>query len=302
MALKLTILGSNSAIPTASRFPTSQLVDVNQSYYLVDCGEGAQMQLRKYRIKMQRIKAIFISHMHGDHYFGLIGLLNTMHLLGRETELTVYGPDSLEPIMRSMLNEAETKLRYSLTFVSITGKTGEIYEDNTVSVKTFPLNHRIPCNGFRFDELPKKRRIKKSVIDLYHVPVEQMPKLKDGSDLVLENGEVIPNEKLTEPPKKSFSFAFCSDTCYDERIIPYIQHVDLLYHEATFLNDMKPRAKQTFHSTAEEAAIIAQKAETKRLLIGHFSARYTDLEGHLIESRAVFKNTDLAIEGEVFSA
>lgn len=302
MALSLTILGANSAIPTATRFPTSQLLDIYQSLYLIDCGEGAQIQLRRNKVKMQRIGCIFISHLHGDHYFGLIGLLNTMHLLGRQLPLRLYCPAQLQEIIELQLKVADAHLSYKLIFVPISyGKTEVIHEDKFVKVSTIPLDHRIPCNGFLFEETVKNRKISKDIIRDLGIPISKIAGIKRGDDFIGEDGHVYKNERITTAPKKSCRFAYCSDTKYNERILPLIKGVDLLYHEATFLEDMQERAKKTFHSTAKEAAQIANKAEVGKLLIGHYSARYNDFEGHLNEAKHVFNNTELALEGIKFT-
>ena len=301
MGFSLTILGANSAIPTASRYPTAQLLDVYQSFYLIDCGEGTQMQLRRNKIKLQRIGCIFISHLHGDHYFGLVGLLNTMQLLGRQKPLKLYGPPALMDIIQIQLDQADTKFGYELDFVPLKyGKSYLIHEDQFVKVYTIPLNHRIQCNGFLFEETPKNRKITKETIRRLEIPLSQIAGIKRGDDFVAEDGTVYKNREITEKPKRSCKYAFCSDTKYDESIIPLIRDVDILYHEATFLEDMKERAAKTYHSTAKQAATIAKKAEVFELLIGHFSARYNTIDAHLDEAREVFSNTKLAVEGKVF--
>ena len=301
MGFSLTILGANSAIPTASRYPTAQLLDVYQSFYLIDCGEGTQMQLRRNKIKLQRIGCIFISHLHGDHYFGLVGLLNTMQLLGRQKPLKLYGPPPLKDIIQLQLDEAGTNFTYELEFIPLSyGKSELIHEDKFVKVYTIPLNHRIPCNGFLFEETKKNRKISKETIRDLEIPLSEIPAIKRGADYIDKDGVVYPNKSITDKPKRSCKYAFCSDTKYDESIIPLIRDVDILYHEATFLEDMKERAKKTFHSTAKEAATIAKKAEVFELLIGHFSARYNTIDQHLEEARTVFPNSKLAIEGKVF--
>ncbi len=301
MGLSVTILGANSAIPTATRYPTAQVVDINQSRYLVDCGEGAQMQLRRNKIKLQRIKAIFISHLHGDHYFGLIGLINTMHMLGRNIPLDIFGPPELLDVLNLQLDLADTKLSYPWTFHPLDfGESKLIYDDDGVEVHTIPLDHGIPCNGFLFKEKKRKRKLIRERIGELNIPLEQIPKIKDGADFVDEKGEVYPNSALTTPPKRSYSYAYCSDTQYNERILPIIDRVDLLYHEATFLEDRKERAKHTKHSTAKDAATIAKKAQVGSLIIGHYSARYFDFQDHLDEAKEVFEHTYLAREGMTF--
>ena len=301
MGLSVTILGANSAIPTATRYPTAQVVDINQSRYLVDCGEGAQMQLRRNRIKLQRIKAIFISHLHGDHYFGLIGLINTMHMLGRNIPLHIYGPPQLLDVLNLQLDLADTKLSYPWKFHALTFDESKlIYNDVGVEVHTIPLDHGIECSGFLFKEKPRKRKIIRELIGELNIPLEQIPKIKAGADFIHESGEVYPNDKVTVPPKPSYSYAYCSDTQYNERIIPIIKEVDLLYHEATFLEDRRERAQHTKHSTAKDAATIAKKANVGNLIIGHYSARYFDFQDHLDEAKTVFEQTYLAREGMVF--
>ena len=300
MGLTVTILGANSAVPTATRFPTAQVVDINQSRYLVDCGEGTQMQLRRHRIKLQRIKAIFISHLHGDHYFGLIGLINTMHMLGRNIPLHIFGPPALLDVLNLQLDLADTRLSYEWHFHALDfGESKLIYDDEGVEVRTIPLDHGIDCNGFLFSEKPRKRKLLRDKIAALGIPLEQIPKIKSGADFVREDGTVITNEEITKAPKKSYSYAFCSDTAYSEAIVPVIKGVDLLYHEATFLEDRRERANQTKHSTAKDAANIAKKAEVGELVIGHYSARYFDYTDHLNEAKSVFENTRLGREGTV---
>lgn len=302
MGLSLTILGANSAIPTATRFPTSQLLQMGASYYLIDCGEGTQIQLRRNRIRLQRISAIFISHLHGDHYFGLVGLLNTFHLLGRRKELHVFGPPGLKDILDLQMQYSKTKLCYTLHFTTLEmGESKEIYSDKAASMRTIPMNHSIPCNGFLFREHPKKRKIIKEKTESLNVPISELPNLKDGKDYVDEKGVVHANTELTLDPNKSYSYAYCSDTAYDERVVPHISGVDVLYHEATFLTEMENRAETTYHATARQAATIAKMAGAGQLILGHYSARYNDFEGHKEEAQAVFENTDLAVEGKVFA-
>ena len=302
MTFQLTILGCNSAIPTINRKPTAQLLNVAERFFLIDCGEGTQLQLRKYKIKMQNIHHIFISHLHGDHYFGLIGFISTMHLLGREKELHIYAPSKLKEIIYIQLEASGTELRFPLFFHEFGFYESEhLLESSDLNVFTIPLKHSIPCCGFLFKEKPKKRRIIKDKIDQYHIPVDQLSSIKDGEDYILNDGRVIPNVELTSEPQISRSFAFCSDTAYCESIISQIRGVDMLYHEATYLDELKDRAHKTMHSTAKEAAIIAKKSKVKKLIIGHYSQRYFDLNPLLKEAQSVFKDSFLAIEGEKFS-
>lgn len=301
MAIKVTILGANSAIPTASRFPSAQIIECNSSIYLMDCGEGTQIQLRKNKIKIQRIKAIFISHMHGDHYFGLAGLLNTMHLLGRNKPLLVYGPPELKQIIELQIDIAETKFNYKWEFRAVDSyNPSVVYEDTQLSVKTITLYHRIPCAGFIFRENDRKRKVKKELAEMHKVPLVFYPNLKMGEDFVNSEGDIIPNSLLTENPLKAVSYAYCSDTKFDERVAEAIKNVTAVYHEATFTSEMQERAQQTYHSTAKEAATIALLANAKLLIIGHYSARYFHFNDHEMEARAVFENTELAIEGRSF--
>ncbi|MES2139810.1 MAG: ribonuclease Z [Bacteroidota bacterium] len=296
---ELTILGCSSATPTSTRNPTAQLLNIAERFFLIDCGEATQIQLRKFKLKFQRINHIFISHLHGDHYLGLIGLLSSMHLLGRTVELHLYCPPELEEIIEVQFKHSQTYLRFKIIYHHHKFIANDlIFEDNKVEVRTILLNHRIPCCGFLFIEKPLLANISKEVLQKYHIPVEQILAIKGGADFITTEGELIPNSKLVSNKLKPRSYAYCSDTCYDERIIEVIKGVDLLYHEATFLNDMLPRAKETFHSTALQAATIAQKAEVHQLMIGHYSARYRDLQPLLDEAQTVFSNTILSIEGK----
>ncbi len=299
MPFKLTILGCNSAIPTIERKPTAQLLNVAERFFLIDCGEGTQLQLKKYKIRMQHIHHIFISHLHGDHYFGLIGLISSMHLLGREKELHIYSPPELKEIIYLQLAASKTELKYPLFFHSFGFDEPQlIMENSKLSVETIPLNHSLQCCGFLFKESPQLRRMKKHLIEQYNIPLSKIQEIKEGADYVLETGEVISHLELTRPVQKSRTFAFCSDTSYHEQIISQIKGVDLLYHEATFLHELKERAEQTKHSTAKEAGMIAKQAEVGELVIGHYSQRYFDLNPLLEEAQSVFPHTTLAVEGE----
>lgn len=300
-----TILGSNSALPAFGRNPTAQLLNVNNHYYLIDCGEGTQMQLRRFGIKMQRIKVVFISHLHGDHYFGLIGLLNSMHLLGRTQSITIVGPKDLKQILDLQMDVAHGKLQFEIKyvftdFIEKEKQLHPVYSDNEITVCAFPLKHRILCSGFLFTEQEKDLHFKAEMIQKFDIPVHKIPEIKKGADLVLEDGTVIPNSQLTYPPQPPRSYAFCTDTAPQDYLKKLLHKVDLLYHESTFTEEHADRAKKTFHSTASQAAEIANGAEVGKLLLGHYSARYKDLEEVLHEAQAIFKESLLTIEGEEY--
>ena len=297
--MKLTILGCHSASPRYNSNPTAQVLEIRGNLFLIDCGEGTQLQLRKYKFKMQSIQHIFISHLHGDHYFGLIGLISTMHLLGREKELHIYAPPELKDIIYMQLGASNTELRYPLFFHSFGFESSQVLlENSSITVSTIPLNHSIPCCGFLFKEAQQDRRMRREKLEEYNIPNYSVPKIKAGGDFLMEDGTIIPHLELTRSAQKARSFAFCSDTSYHEPIIDQISGVDILYHEATFLNDLKERALQTKHSTAKEAGTIALKANVGKLIIGHYSQRYHDLDPLLEEAQAVFEKSFLAIEGE----
>jgi ribonuclease Z len=301
MKFELTILGCNSAIPTSNRFPTAQVLNILEHFFLIDCGEGAQMQLRKYRVKIQKIEHIFISHLHGDHYFGLIGLLSTMHLLGRKEAIHIYANADLEKILELQLKVSDTRLNYQIIFHPLQYNHSEVILDTVhFSVETILLNHRIPCCGFLFKEKELLRSLRKDKLKEFDVPVAAMQSLREGKDFVTESGEIIPNAEITVKPPVPRTYAYCSDTAYNERIIEQIRGVDLLYHEATFAQDKIDRAKETFHSTALQAATIAYKAEVKKLIIGHYSARYLDISPLVNEAKSVFPETIAGEEGLVY--
>ena len=301
MIFEVSILGSSSATPIYQRHPTAQVLNIHERLYLVDCGEGTLIQMNRYKIKFHRINHIFISHLHGDHYLGLVGLLSTMHLQGRVSELHIYCHEHLKEIVDIQLKYSETTLRYPLHFHFHNPLQPElIFEDENIEIRTIILNHRIPCTGFLFSEKPGLRKLIKEKLHEYQIPVEVYQDLKNGNDFITADGNKISNSELTADPRLSRTYAFCSDTSYDERIIPYIKNINLLYHEATFLSDKAVRAKETFHSTSAQAALIAKKANVKRLIIGHFSARYKNLYPLLEEAREVFTETTLAIEGDTF--
>ncbi len=298
MTFTLKILGSNSATPAFGRHPTSQLLTVGQEFFLIDCGEGAQMQLLAYKQKAVRIRHIFISHLHGDHYFGLAGLLSSLHLNGRTEDLRLYGPPGLSEILITQFKYSDTRLQYRLHFRELAQVREPILETDQLTVETIPLNHRIQCTGFLFREKTGKRRINKQTLppNLSH---HQLRRLKEGKDLYDAAENLIhTNEQLTLPPRAPRSYAYCSDTGYFENMVEQISGVDLLYHESTFLDDQRERATETFHSTAKQAAAIAKLASVGKLILGHYSSRYRDLSPFLEEAKTVFENTVLSIEGE----
>jgi len=300
MPFKLTILGCNSAVPTVERHPTAQLLNANERFFLIDCGEGTQVRLKEYQLNFQRINHIFISHLHGDHYFGLIGLLSSMHLLGRNKDLHIYAHQELKAIIDLQLSASNTELNYPLFFHPIPEANEQVlYEDEKISICNVILHHTIKCSGFIFREKKSKRKIIKEKIEEYNIPFDKYNGIKEGADWIADTGEIIKNNEMTIKNTLAHSFAFCTDTIYNEALIEKIKEIDLLYHEATFKKDSAVRAKQTGHSTTYEAASIAKNSSVKNLLIGHFSQRYKNVDELLIEAKDTFKNTYLAESGLV---
>ncbi|HEY4656810.1 MAG TPA: ribonuclease Z [Cyclobacteriaceae bacterium] len=301
MSFKLTILGSSGAVPAYGRFPSAQFLEIQNRQFLVDCGEGAQMQMMRYQINFHRIDHIFISHLHGDHYLGLIGLIFTMQLQHRTNELHLYSHDGLDEILTTQFRRSQFMPTYDIHFHLLPkNENALIYEDDALTVTTIPLIHAIPCSGFLFREKPKPRRIDKRVLPP-GLQVQQLAALKAGNDVVDGKGNLLyRNSDLTLESKHARSYAYCSDTAYTETLLPYIKNADLLYHEATFMFDEESKARETLHSTANDAALIARSAGVRRLLVGHFSARYKDLDPLLREARKVFPGTEVAVEGETY--
>tara|TARA_B100001245_G_C22858757_1_gene412854 strand:- start:159 stop:1076 length:918 start_codon:yes stop_codon:yes gene_type:complete len=301
LAIELQILGSNSAAFAHNRHHTSQLLRVQDKYFLIDCGEGTQLLIKKYKIKLSRINEILISHLHGDHYYGLMGLISTLHLYGRQSDLFIYGPPGLREIITLQLKYSQTRLSYDIKFKEWTPEVPEvIYEDCKLTITTIPLEHRIPCSGFIFQEKTKKRGINKNKLPQKLTPV-QATMLRNGEDLYTESGDLyIKNSEVTFPPKEPYSYAYCSDTKLIPALVDRLKDVDLVYHESTFMDDMKERAESTYHTTAKQAAQLAKDANVKRLLLGHFSTRYKDLNPLLAEARTIFKESYLAEEGKKF--
>ncbi|MBO4589445.1 MAG: ribonuclease Z [Bacteroidaceae bacterium] len=294
------ILGCGSALPTTRHASSSQLVRLRDKMFMIDCGEGTQLQMRRYRQGFSRLGHIFISHLHGDHCFGLIGLISTLGMLGRGSAATlhIHSFPELETLLRPQIDYFCRDMAYEVVFHPFQPDTADIiYEDRSLTVQTIPLNHRIACSGFLFREKPSPRHILREMIDHYHIPISQINCIRNGADFTLEDGSVIPNDWLTAAPAPPRSYAYCCDTAPKSEIIPIIKGVDVLYHDATFATEDLARAKQTFHSTSAGAASIAAKAEVKRLVLGHFSARYEDEELLLREAREVFPSTELAEEG-----
>ena len=298
MSFEITILGCGSASPTSYRNPSAQIVQIQDRTILVDCGEGTQMQLRKNKIRMQKINYILISHLHGDHYFGLIGLLSTFQLLGRTKELHVFAADSLKEIIYTQLKASKTYLKYPLHFHTLNYSEKELlFSDKKIEVFSFPMRHSIPVCGFLIQEKPHPRKINRKAIDAFEVPTYQINTIKEGANFIAEDGKEIPNSKLTFDPSPAFSYGYCSDTSYYPEICKHIKDCSLVYHEATFGKELAKLAKQTQHSTTDQAALIAKQANVGGLIIGHYSARYTDLQVLLNESKEIFENTILAKDG-----
>ncbi len=294
---ELHILGCGSALPTTRHFATSQVVNVRDKLYMIDCGEAAQMQFRKSHLKFSRLNHIFISHLHGDHYFGIMGLISTMGLLGRTADIHIYSPFGLQELLQAQLDSFYNKLAFNVVFhVFDTKETALIFEDRSITVTTIPLKHRVPCCGFLFSEKPRPNHIIREMIDFYQVPIHEMNRIKNGADYIMPDGTIVPNTKLTKPSDPPRRYAYCSDTMYNEKIIPLIEGVDLLFHEATFAQTEEKRSKETMHSTAFEAATIAAKANVKKLMIGHFSARYENEMVLWEEAQNVYPDTILAKE------
>lgn len=299
-AFEIHILGCGSALPTTRHNASSQVIRIGNKQFMIDCGEGTQLQLRRNHIHFSFINHIFISHLHGDHSFGLIGLISTFGLLGRTAPLHIYADAMLEKVMKPQLDFYCRDIKYPLFFHSIdASKHSVIYEDNTITVETLPLNHRMPCCGFLFREKPKRRHLIGDVANFYNIPIYQRQSIKDGADYTTPDGTVIPNSKLTREADPSRSYAYCSDTRPCPQICGYLKDVDLLYHEATFAESEKERAKVTHHSTAKEAAEIALTAGVKRLLLGHYSSRYDDEKQLQSEASEIFPVTECANEGMV---
>lgn len=299
--MKLIILGCHSATPRVNTNHTSQVLDIKNHIFLIDCGEGTQVQLRKNKIKFNRIKHIFISHLHGDHYFGLAGLISTFRLLTREADLHIYGPKGLKEVITLQMKLSGSWTNYKLIFHELISKESKlIYEDDKVEVHTIPLDHRIYTNGFLFKEKHSERKLNIGAVEDAKIDVAYYRKLKQGFDVKNSEGMLIKNQDVTHYGPKLKSYAFCSDTAYNESIIPIIKGVDVLYHESTFLEKHSKLALSTKHSTAKQAASIAKQAKVGKLILGHFSTRYDDLDMFKNEAHAIFKNAELANEGKTF--
>lgn len=299
--MKLTILGCYAATPRTLTNPTSQVLEIRNQMFLIDCGEGTQVQLRKHKIKFSKINHIFISHLHGDHFFGLPGLISTFRLLGRDKELHVYGPKGIKEAITLLLKLGDSWTNYPLYFHELTSKSSEIiYENDKLSVKTIPLSHRVYTNGFLFKEKLGERKLNIDSVSEYGINKAYFQNIKNGKDVVLDNGETIANSLLSFDPPRTKSYAFCSDTAYKPDIIPIISGVDLLYHEATFLESEVHLAEKTKHATAKQAALIAKDANIGTLVLGHYSTRYKSISLFKEEANDVFENVELADDGKTF--
>jgi ribonuclease Z len=299
--MKLTILGCYAATPRTLTNPSSQVLEIKNRMFLIDCGEGTQVQLRKNKIKFSRIGHIFISHLHGDHFFGLPGLISTFRLLGREKEIHIYGPKGIKEAITLLLKLGDSWTNFPLLFHELVSKKQElIYEDDKVTVETLPLDHRVYTNGFLFREKMAERKLNIEAVAEFKIDKAYFRNIKKGKDITLNDGRVVPNAQLTFDPPKPKSYAYCSDTAYDPRLVPLIQNVDLLYHEATFLDSEMHLSVKTKHATAKEAAAIAKAAKVGKLILGHYSTRYKAIEQFKKEAEKIFPKVDLADDGKVF--
>jgi ribonuclease Z len=294
--LSVTILGNNSAVPAYDRHPTCQVVSNNYYTFLVDCGEGAQIQMMKYKIRRSRISHIFISHLHGDHFFGLAGLITSFGLLGRTQDLHVFAPGPLREIIEMQLQAGDAVLPYPLFFHKI-NNAGVLLNDDKMKVECFKTTHRIECYGFKFTEKKKPRRLHEQKAREYGIPAAFYNRLCEGEDYTSQQGAIIKNEWVTEPAPPGKVYAYCGDTKYDEKLVKYIKQADLIYHETTYLDNQREKAESRFHSTSKQAAALALKAAAGKLLIGHFSSRYETLDEFETEAREVFPNSHIAVEG-----
>ena len=298
---KIHILGCGSALPTLKHNASSQLIEMRGKCFMVDCGEGAQMQFRRSHIHFSKLNAIFISHMHGDHCFGLMGLLSTLGMLGRTSKLRIYAPKDYEPLFRQQVEFFMQTMEYEMEMIPVdTEKQQVIYEDHSLTVETVPLQHRVPCCGFIFREKPTLPHIRRDMIDYYGIPVSQINNIKNGADWTNEDGDMIPNARLVQPADPPRSYAYCSDTRFVPGLKEKVKGVTVLYHESTYTAEQEDRAKIYYHSTARQAATIAAGAGVGTLLLGHYSARYNDEQVLLEEAKAVFSNSVLSQEGMVF--
>ncbi|MFV8372127.1 ribonuclease Z [Flavobacterium sp. LB2P74] len=299
--MKLTILGCYAATPRTFTNPTSQILEIKNRIFLIDCAEGTQVQLRKNKIRFSKINHIFISHLHGDHFFGLIGLVSTFTLLNRTTDLHIYGPKGIQEIIKLQLRLSNSWTNYGLFFHELESNDSEvIFEDEKVLVKTIPLKHRVYTNGFLFQEKAAQRKLNLDAVQNYEIDTCYYQNIKNGKDIILEDGRIIENDKLTFDPNPAKNYAFCSDTAYNEAIIPIIENIDVLYHESTFLQSEENLAKKTLHSTAKDAATIALKANAKQLILGHYSTRYENIELFKEEAATIFPEVLLADDGKSF--
>ena len=296
----ITILGNNSAVPAFNRHPTSQVVTMEGHNFLVDCGEGTQIQMINYKIRRSKISHIFISHLHGDHYYGLIGLINSFGLLSHRQDLHVFGPSPLQQIIEMQLAVSHTELPFTLHFHTISNE-GILVEEEKFIVKSFRTNHRIECYGFLFQEKKKQRKIDPEKAKHYEIPASFYDRLQDGEDYMQKDGTIIQNHLVTEPGIKPRSYAYCADTKYDETMIPHLQGANMIYHETTYLDNLREKADIRFHSTTRQAGLFAKKAGVGKLLIGHFSSKYDTLEEFEAETKEVFPNTELALEGVAYT-
>lgn len=302
MSFNVTILGTGAAVPTLNRGTTAQLVNCHQRSILIDCGEATQLQMRKFKVKFQNIQLVLISHLHGDHVFGLSGLISTMQLLGRTAPMTIIGPKGIKAFLLSQFKLVGLYNGFPLHFKELEPlQEGLVYQDKCLEIKTFPLNHRVATHGYRIHEKPGNRRLDKEAFDQTGVSTSYINKLISGDDIEDNNGVIVRSNDVTYPPKPSKSYAFCSDTAYHPPIIEHLKGVDLLYHEATFIDKESERASETFHSTAKQAATIALKSNAKRLILGHFSARYKSMEIHAEEAKTIFERVFIPEDGEVFN-